>query len=600
MLLGWYIPDYQLFQSYGEVVNVIQESKSRAVVLGQGAAGLTAALTIARQGLKVTSISKVRPGGATCTIYAGGGFTLGIEGMTPEDHKTMTLETGRHLNRPDLLEVFAQEAPSIVKLLEDIGVSFRKRRGGLSIVKDPSFPLLGGKPLIDSLYRACLDAGVEFRQNLIASKILVGNRGVSGIECVDYQTATVETLQAEAVVLATGGGGSLYERTDNPQRITGDGYRLAFLAGCFLSDMEFVQFYPIGIDIPGGAHWFMDLSIIDRARVTNSRGEEFLKDMLLREGIKTGREANLLARDKCSVAIALENRKGTVLLHLEDVGQKEFEEDPYLSTIARMFPRSSPPWGGPVEVRPIQHYFPGGVIIGTSGETNLPGLFAAGEVTGGVDGANRVGGNALTNCLVFGSRAGMGAASYLSDSSTGQSAWKEPLVLCDIQVSRGGVRDDGAPPLGKKSCGISSRVPGGSEQNYVSIDLPCESGAKKWLTTWRDGTVRPESLREELRRLASRHLLPVRDEEGLSVCIQALDHLRESLAKQSVKDSRDILLAFENLGLWYTAAFVSLGAYIRRESRGAHFRIDYPEEREEWKRHIVIGRMGEKMVAQVS
>lgn len=557
------------------MISVNKPCLAQAVVIGQGASGLTAALTMAKKGLKVTSISKVRPGGATCTIYAGGGFTLGIGGMGPEEHKQITLKTGRNLNLPELLDVFTSEAPSIVALLDEVGVEYRMRRGGLGIKKVEGFPLLGGKPLIDKLYSACLKQGVTFRQNLIASRILHEDKGISGVEVVDYQTGKVFVIPANIVILATGGGGALYERTDNPQRITGDGYRLALDAGCPLLDMEFVQFYPIGIDIPGGVHWFMDLSILDRARIVNSEGQEFLKTILAKEGITSGSQANLLARDKCAVAIALENKKGPVLLHLEDIEQSEFEQDSYLKTIANMFPKSSPAWSGPVKVHPIEHYFPGGVAIGTFGETHIPGLFAAGEVTGGVDGANRVGGNALTNCLVFGHRAGLAAFSY----ARGEFTAKPIPVKTDI---------DGKTNGRYTTREIPSRC---DTENLPSIELPHFLPAQQWLKLWQEagskqGAVNPEELRSKIRRICSEYLLPVRDKESLSLCLKKITEVRESLGKQVVADSRDLLLAFENLGLWYTAVAVCLPALIRQESRGAHFRTDFPKERDEWKKHI--------------
>ena len=210
-----------------------------------------------------------------------------------------------------------------------------------------------------------------------------------------------------------------------------------------------MQFYPIGIDIPGGAHWFLDLGIIDSARLTGPGGNEFLKEMIHREGITSGRQANLLARDKCTVAIALESRKGPVLLHLEDIPREVWETDRYLGSIGRMFPKATPPWSGPVVVHPIEHYFPGGVAIGTSSETELPGLFACGEVTGGVDGANRVGGNALTNCLLFGKKAGETAAAHVKGENSGalniRTVWdstSQPLVL-NIPLTQTEARPNG-------------------------------------------------------------------------------------------------------------------------------------------------------------
>jgi fumarate reductase (CoM/CoB) subunit A len=541
------------------------DGKHTAVVIGQGAAGLTAALALARQGVKVKSISKVRPGNATCTIYAGGGFTLGVGGMSTEEHKEMTYQTGRRLNIPELLDAFSSEAPSIVAFMTEAGVPVSVRRGGVGIRRDPAFPLLGGKPLTDSLANACLTAGVSFIHNTAAMRLLVGARGIEGVECLDLTTGEVTVMRTRTIILATGGGGTLFERTDNPQRITGDGYRLALEASCHLLDMEFVQFYPIGIDIPGGAHWFLDLGIIDHARLTGADGRPFLSEMLREEGIDSGRQANLLARDKCTVAIALESRKGPVLLHLEDIPQEVWESDRYLSSIGRMFPKERPPWSGPVVVHPIEHYFPGGIAIGTWGETEVPGLFACGEVTGGVDGANRVGGNALTNCILFGMRAGERAALH--------------------------AKGEDVPPLALKN----------SLPEAVSIGVPVlpALSAGEWVGGWQkdSGTrgsgdsgsrISPEELRKALKTYSTKHLLPMRDDATLRDGREQLNDMKDLLPKMAVRTSRDLLFAVENLGLWQTAVTVTEAALTRTESRGAHFRTDYPEEDVRWERHIYI------------
>lgn len=535
---------------------------SSVVVIGQGAAGLTAALMLAQEGVEVTSISKVRPGNATCTIYAGGGFTLPVEGMPVEEHRKMTYETGRRLNVSELLDVFSNEAPSIVQFLGDAGVPFRLRRGGLGLRRDPRFPLLGGKALTDGLHKACLELGVTFLHNLAAMRLTSGDAGVNGVECVDHSKGEVVTLKADAVLLATGGGGTLYRRTDNPQRITGDGYRLALDAGCHLMDMEFVQFYPMGFDIPGGAHWFIDLGIIDRARATAPDGREFLKEMLAKEGIHSGREANLLARDKCSVAIALENEKGQCLLHTEDISEQEWRER--WGAISRMFPASCPPWKAPVPLSPVEHYFPGGVVIGTEGQTEVPGLFACGEVTGGVDGANRVGGNALTNCVLFGMRSAKAAARHAKGERVNPFRW----------------HGDAQAPS-----------PGGDGQ--APVELPPSRSCRQWLDLWRSGgAIAPAGLREKFKDFSARYLLPLRRGHLLEEARSDIEDLRGLLDMQTVKDSRDLLLAIENLGMWYTAAMVSRGALIRQESRGAHYRADFPKEDPAWEKHIYLGGKG--------
>lgn len=524
-----------------------------AVVIGQGAAGLAAALVLSQEGVGVTSISKTQPGKATCTVYAGGGFTLGVGGLSTQDHKDATLRTGRNLSVPELLDVFAQQAPSIIPFLDHVGVPFSIHRGGLSIEKDPSFPLLGGKPLIDALYNKCVANGVRFLPNTIATKLISHDKGICGVEVLKRQTGSISIIDAQSVVLATGGGGALYERTDNPPRITGDGYMLALNAGCHLLDMEFVQFYPIGIDIPGGAHWFMDLGIIDIARLTDANGDPFLDTLLKQEGISSGREANLFLRDKCSVAIALENRESQTLLHLEDIPKERWENDDYLKTIMRMFPKSNPPWQGPVPVNPIQHYFPGGIAIGPNAETEIPGLFACGEVTGGIDGANRVGGNALTNCLLFGIIAGKSAAAHAKGENI------QPLKLGE-RTTRIGISKLQISPL--SSC------------------LKCKENG-----------VTPKFVRQSIQGFASQHLQPVRSEEQLRTGISDLDMLAELVNRQVACSPREVLLCAENLGLWCTAAAVAFSAYARQESRGSHFRTDFPEENPAFEKNIYI-RMG--------
>jgi succinate dehydrogenase/fumarate reductase flavoprotein subunit len=536
-----------------------------AIVIGQGAAGLAAALALARQGVQVISLSKVRPGNATCTIYAGAGFTLGVGGMSAEEHKDLTYRTGRRLSIPELLDVFSSEAPTIVDFMQEAGVPLTVRRGGIAIHGDPDFPVLGGKPLTDALSKACADLGVSFIHNTAAMRLLQGDNGVEAVECLDLSSGEILTLEAGAVVLATGGGGTLFERTDNPQRITGDGYRLALDASCHLLDMEFVQFYPIGIDIPGGAHWFLDLGIIDSARLTGPGGNEFLKEMIHREGITSGRQANLLARDKCTVAIALESRKGPVLLHLEDIPREVWETDRYLGSIGRMFPKATPPWSGPVVVHPIEHYFPGGVAIGTSGETELPGLFACGEVTGGVDGANRVGGNALTNCLLFGKKAGEAAAAHVKGENSG---------ALNIRT----VWDSTSQPL------------------VLNIPLTQTLSASEWVRSWsndKDVAVSPEDLRRSLRQYSTECLLPMREAAALESGRERLNEMRELLTMQKVRTSRDLLVAVENLGLWQTATAVTEAALSRTESRGAHFRTDYPAEDSRWEKHIYLSGTGQ-------
>lgn len=257
-----------------------------------------------------------------------------------------------------------------------------------------------------------------------------------------------------------------------------------------------------------------------------------------------------------------------------------------------MFPKEKPPWSGPVVVHPIEHYFPGGVAIGTSGETEIPGLFACGEVTGGVDGANRVGGNALTNCILFGRKAGDGAAAYLKG---------EKIPALDLGET--GVPDK-TGVLGEMQ--ELRNVRSGECSLPVTIDISVAPALStgEWIRTWKDNPapagsrngstgVLPEELRRALRTYSSKHLLPVRDGDTLREGQERLRDMKDLLTRQSVRSSRDLLLAVENLGLWQTAVAVTEAALIRTESRGAHFRSDYPEEDARWEKHIYLSTRSE-------
>lgn len=209
----------------------------------------------------------------------------------------------------------------------------------------------------------------------------------------------------------------------------------------------------------------------------------------------------------------------------------------------------------------------------------MPGLFACGEVTGGVDGANRVGGNALTNCVVFGRRAGASAAKHAKGCHV--PPYKRPAVESENRSANGLALE---PSLSAEP---------------ITLETPKTRSAASWLSCWREGKrdgqqdsasgpVSPERARNELRALSSQNLTPLRNREGLLSTVGRLDALRDALPCQRVRDSRSLLLAMENLGLWHTAATITMAALTREESRGAHFRDDFPDEDPGWQRHIYI------------
>ena len=281
---------------------------------------------------------------------------------------------------------------------------------------------------------------VEFVDWTSVTEITVKSGRVVGARVQDWRTGEEGFLRAGSVILATGGGGQIFSNTDNPGRITGDGYALALGAGAVLRDMEFVQFYPLGWAEPGFPRWIVDLSLVDFVRVTDCRGVEFLKRTLYEWGYRNGTEGSLFARDRSARLVAEKDREGGVYAHLEDLEENSFD-DPAVRYCLGLDSSHFKDFARPLRVAPLEHYFCGGVVIDSRGRTAVDGLFACGEVTGGVDGASRVGGNALSSVAVFGLRTGEAAAEEAGGyNGTGSGpvpgflhevskAWDKPLAL---------------------------------------------------------------------------------------------------------------------------------------------------------------------------
>ena len=203
---------------------------------------------------------------------------------------------------------------------------------------------------------------------------------------------------------------------DNPVRTTGDGYALLYNLGLELKDMEFVQFFPLSFadeELPG---CLIPIALIDKVPLTNNQGKEFIKEKLPEWGLESGAGAGRYARDRSARAVAKEIAAGRgAFLHLNLLPEAAWDSG-IVADLARIARPRIDLRREPVKVAPTQHFFCGGVITGTEGQTKIPGIFACGEVTAGVHGANRVGGNALTELAVFGLRAGKAAASYAREA----------------------------------------------------------------------------------------------------------------------------------------------------------------------------------------
>ncbi|MDP3058875.1 MAG: FAD-binding protein, partial [bacterium] len=345
------------------------------IVVGAGGAGLTAAIAAKKAGAKVLVICKTKAPFSSCTAYSGGGFTLASGRVSANEHFAFSQDVGGNISDPTLLEVLSQEGEAALRKIQSWGVNIRiGTNGHASVSHTAPKPVLGGGGLIRDLVNIAIEAGVSFLENTVVTKIVKNGNDVVGVECIEWTTRKATFLNAKSVVLAGGGAGQIYARTDNPARITGDGYALALEAGLALRDMEFVQFYPLGWHEEGFPTWMIGLQIIDTVRLTNARGEEFLADKLAKMGMSSGRKANLFGRDISARLVAEEASVGTVSLHLNELPQKEWD-NPLLGELKKCYPKNTTPWErGAIRVSPVQHYFTGGVCIDASTRTSINGL----------------------------------------------------------------------------------------------------------------------------------------------------------------------------------------------------------------------------------
>jgi aspartate oxidase len=327
-------------------------------------------------------------------------------------------------------------------------------------------------------------------------------------------------------VLATGGAAALYLRHDNPKSMLGDGYGLALEAGATLQDMEFVQFYPLALAEPGLPPFLIPPALADLGRVTNTHGEDILAKYAITEKPVAER-----ARDHFSRALFQEiYREGhTVQLDLRRLSEKDWQVDPFTASTRRILGERYGARQRPIQIAPVAHHVMGGVRIDPDGATTIPGLFAAGEVTGGLHGANRMGGNALSETLVFGRRAGKSAA-----------AWASGVPRAGKAV--GPSRDNG--PLSPWAVPVSA--------------APSTERLKTLQTImWEEGGI-------------------IRRREGL---VQALRWLDRTGSKGDLKTHF----------VFRTAAVILRAALKREESRGAHYRSDFPaSDDERWQGHLHV------------
>jgi succinate dehydrogenase/fumarate reductase flavoprotein subunit len=509
----------------------MEELSTDILVVGSGLAGLLSALEAERAGLRVLLAGKFAIGMGTNTSLANGVFTVANTGFSKEDHLRATLESGRGLTQVKLAETLVEKGPDAIKKLRDDGVPLLDKGMGCIVARPEGSSQLPGVLLIKPLVERLKNSSIKLLPGLVIFDLVVEGGEVRGALGFSKDGKPC-LIQSRAVILSTGGAGSIYRRNDNQKSILGDGYALALRAGLSLFDLEFVQFYPFALGEPRLSSFLLYPPYPKEVRLFNEDGEDLLERFDLHGNLN---QAVVVQRDRLSIALYHASQNGDVFFDLTQVPREKWEHYPLNLLKKSKFPFHDRPF----LVSPAVHFFMGGVQIDDTGRTSLPGLFAAGEVVWGVHGANRLGGNALTECAVYGVIGGQSASEYVRQK----------------------------------------------EQEQGPSNLFSEDFIKKWdrkvraYIRKRRGTFDPpRDLLKDLKDLAWRYASPVREEESLKEGLDRLASIEKRIEEVYPGTLKDLFKKrdLENVALLLQA--ILKGRLLRTESRGSFFRKDFPDQ----------------------
>ena len=544
-----------------------KEIQTDVCIVGTGGAGLRAAIEARRHGVEVLLVDKVVIGTNNNTRYSGGGFKAALPGIlssaytkifdSPREHFEAALTHGEYLNDQELIEALCYDAPARVLELKDFHVEhFRDL-----YLKVP-YPHGTGivKPLVETVKKM----GCKTKPGFVAMELIVRNGAVKGIWGFEVYTGNWISIYVKSVVLATGGAGEIFERNDTTANTTGDGYTIAYKAGATLRDMEIVQFEPYVQAEPG-------LPMMDRHEceaefygiLRNKDGEDFLKNYMppSKEALDAFHKqfgAHLTdIRERVARAMALEvyagrGDQGAVLFDLTHVPDEKWEAD-----LASRYTRKVLLRGFDVHQKHV-HVFPGaictlgGIRINARTETDIKGLFAAGEVAGGVHGAARLGGDALAETIVFGARAGKAAALHALSTSL-------PTSL----------------PKGKR----------------IKVEL------ETILANPPNATGKPQKIKNRIKSIMWQKVGLLRNEEELRQALQEIQKIQaEEIPLLFARSYRDLKEAVEAQNMALVSEMVTRSALMRQESRGAHYRLDRPyRDDRNWLKNIFLSEKSGRM-----
>ena len=575
----------------GDLMSDIEEKKYDVLIIGAGAAGMRAAIAASDEGASVCLVSKSLLGKAH-TVMAEGGAAAALGNADERDnwkvHFRDTIKGGKHLNNWKMAKIHAEQAPERILELEKWGAVFDRTKDGKINQRNfgghryPRLAHVGDRTGLE-IIRTVQDKvihqeNIDIFMECTVAKIITEKEQAVGALAYYRNNGNLVAIHAKAIVVATGGIGKAYRVTSNSWEYTGDGHSLAYLAGADLQDMEFIQFHPTGMVWPPSVKGTLVTEGVrgEGGILLNNKGERFMfnyiPEAFAAETAKDEKEANdwlngiegamrppeLLTRDVVAKAIMKEVKEGRGSPHggaFLDIANRR-EADYIKKKLPSMYHQFKELGDlditeEPMEVGPTTHYMMGGISVNAeTGASSLKGMYAAGEAAAGLHGANRLGGNSLSDLLVFGNISGRAAANFA-------------LKTEELSFSKGKLKE-------------------AAEQIFESFS--------------KDKTENPYHLHQELQDIMEMHAGIVREEESLNEGIEKLTELSKRVKNAKATGGRaynpswHLCLDMENMII--TSLAVAEAARERRESRGGHTRLDYPEYDEELGMLNIIIRKG--------
>ncbi len=537
------------------------------LVIGAGLAGMRAAIEAFRCGANVAVLSKVHPVRSHSNAAQGGiNAAMGGEGTedTWEVHAYDTVKGSDWLGDQDAIEIMAKDAPGDIYELEHMGVPFARDSygrlatrafGGATNQRTFFVADITGQAILHVMYEQLMKSGMRVYEEWFALSLIKEDGAIAGVVAMDILSGDIEVIKAGTVILATGGIGRAYEPSTNGLICTGDGMALAYDAGAPLMDMEMIQYHPTTLQ--GNGALLSEGARGEGAYLINSEGERFMDRY-------APSKRELASRDVVSRSETIEIQEGRgvngcVFLDLRHLGEDVIKSKLYQIYELALDFANVDMIKDPCPIRPGMHYIMGGIKTDADGLTAVTGLYAAGETANiSIHGGNRLGANSLLETVVFGRRAGAAAAEHAKRS--GGKSIDEGALIESQRLRFRELFDRGYP-------------------GYTAAKLRLEMGVTM-----------------------DKNISVFRTEEGMQETLDAIRGLKEQFGKVAVQDKGKVynwnLMSVLELGnMLDCSEAIAVSALARKESRGAHARLDYPDrDDKDWLKHTLAYKSPEGSV----